>query len=283
MNPAQIRRVVMNLVTNASEALEGQEGLIRVSTVSERLDREARFSGGVSLPPGEYVVLTISDTGCGMTEQAQARAFDPFYTTKATGRGLGLSPVPGILRAHGGGIDIISAPRQGSTFRVFLPCAPGLPEEGRRTEDAGEHPTPKHQVVLFVEDEETLRSAVSKLLQKRGFVVIIAEDGHVAVDLFRDHAQDIDVVLLDLTLPGMSGQEVFRELRSIRPDVKIIFSSGYDPQGITPGSAFSEEVLSNFIRKPYRIEELVNRLHEALHASSMKGRTSPNPDRKGRT
>ncbi len=283
VNPAQIRRVVMNLVTNASEALEGQEGLIRVSTASEQIDQGARSSGGVGLSSGKYVVLTISDTGCGMTEDAQARAFDPFYTTKAVGRGLGLSPVPGILRAHRGGIDVVSAPRQGSTFRVFLPCGPGVPEEPRRTLDAGEQPAAKHQVVLFVEDEETLRLAVSKLLQKRGFAVITAEDGHAAVDLFRDHAQDIDVVLLDLTLPGMSGPEVFRVLRGMKPDVKIIFSSGYDPQGITPGSAFTEEVLSNFIRKPYRIDELVYTLREALDSSGRKEKTRPNPDRKGRT
>jgi PAS domain S-box-containing protein len=282
LNTAQIRRVVMNLVTNASEALEGQEGLIRISTASAHLDHGVGFCGGTSLSPGEYVVLTVSDTGCGMTEQAQARAFDPFYTTKATGRGLGLSAVPGILRAHGGGIDLISAPRQGSTFRVFLPCDLGVPEEGRLTTKAGERSTPKNHVVLLVEDEETLRLAVSKLLQTRGFVVVVAEDGHAAVDLFRDHAEDIDLVLLDLTLPGMSGQEVFRELRVLKPDVKIMFTSGYDPQGITPGSAFSEEVLSNFIRKPYRIDELVHTLHEALDSSSMEEKTSPKPDHKGR-
>jgi len=275
VNPAQIRRVVMNLVTNASEALEGQEGLIRISTASARLDHGVGFSGGVSLSPGEYVVLTVSDTGCGMTEQAQARAFDPFYTTKAVGRGLGLSAVPGILSAHGGGIDLISVPRQGSTFRVFLPCDLGTPEERGRTIKAGGHSTPKNHIVLFVEDEETLRLSVSKLLQKRGFGVIIAENGHAAVDLFRDHAEDIDIVLLDLTLPGMSGLEVFQELRGLKPDVKITFTSGYDPQGITPGSAFSEEVLSNFIRKPYRIDELVHVLHEALDSSSMEEKTSP--------
>jgi two-component system, cell cycle sensor histidine kinase and response regulator CckA len=280
VNPAQIRRVVMNLVTNASEALEGHEGFIRISTASARLDHGMTFSGGVSLPPGKYVVLAVSDTGCGMTEQSQARAFDPFYTTKATGRGLGLSPVPGILRTHGGGIDLISAPRQGSTFRVFLPYDRDVPEERRRTVEAGEHSTPKKHVVFLVEDEETLRLAVSKLLQKRGFGVIVAEDGHAAVDLFRSHAEDIDLVLLDLTLPGMSGQEVFRKLRALKPDVKVMFTSGYDPQELTPGSAFSEEVLSNFIRKPYRIDELVNTLHEALHSSSMKEKTSPKPDRK---
>ncbi len=282
LNTAQIRRVVMNLVTNASEALEGQEGLIRIGTASARLDRGAGFCGGTSLSPGEYVVLTVSDTGCGMTEQAQTRAFDPFYTTKATGRGLGLSAVPGILRAHGGGIELISAPRQGSTFRVFLPCDLAVPGGGRLAIKAGERFTPKNHVVLLVEDQETLRLAVSKLLQKRGFVVILAEDGHAAVDLFRDHAEDIDLVLLDLTLPGMSGQEVFRELRVVKPDVKIMFTSGYDPQGITPGSAFTEEVLSNFIRKPYRIDELVHTLHEALDSSSMEEKTSPKRDHKGR-
>ena len=237
-NPAQIRRIVMNLVMNASEALEGREGAIRISTAPMRFDYAARLSGGVTLPAGEYVVLTISDSGCGMNEEAQARAFDPFYTTKAMGRGLGLSPVQGILRAHGGGIDVVSAPGKGSTFRVFLPCRSGMVEQQLKTVETRESPLSTNRLVLFIEDEETLRLAGAQLLQKRGFVVLAAEDGHAAVDLFREHAEDIDVVLLDLTLPGMSGQEVYEELRALKPDTKIVFTSGYDPRGLASGSEF---------------------------------------------
>jgi len=185
VNPAQIRRVVTNLITNAYEALEGQEGLIRIATALASVHQGSGFSGGVSLSRGEYVILTISDTGCGMTEQAQANVFDPFYSTKALGRGLGLSAVQGILRAHGGAINLVSAPGKGSTFQVFLPYEAGVTEKPRQTAEAGkQQPASMNRVVLLVEDENTLRLAVSKSLQKNGFVVMDAEDGQAAVNLF---------------------------------------------------------------------------------------------------
>lgn len=276
VNPAQIRRVITNLVTNASEALEGQEGFIRITTALTRARQECDPFGGANLPRGEYVLLAISDTGYGMTEQAQANVFDPFYSTKALGRGLGLSAVQGILRAHGGGINLESAPRRGSTFQVFLPCDTGAAEKPQPAAEAGVQATSMNQVVLLVEDENTLRLAVSKSLRKHGFVVMDAGDGHAAVDLFRAHAKDIDLVVLDLTLPDMSGPELSREFQRVRPDVKVFFTSAYDPEVLAVDSAYSEEVLSNFIRKPYRIKELVCTLREALatpksHSATSKG------------
>jgi two-component system, cell cycle sensor histidine kinase and response regulator CckA len=266
VNPPQIRRVITNLVTNASEALEGREGLIRITSDLACVNQENGSPGGLNLPQGEYVSLTIADTGCGMAERAQANAFDPFYSTKAQGRGLGLSAVQGILRAHGGGINLVSAPGKGSTFQVLLPYDTDANEKPTPTAEAGEQPTSMGQVVLLVEDENTLRLAVSRSLRKHGFVVMDAEDGQAAVDRFRAHAKDIDLVLLDLTLPDLSGPEVFSEFRRVRPDVKVLFTSAYDPEVLSVGSAYSEEVLSNFIRKPYRIKELVGTLREALAA-----------------
>ncbi len=275
VNAAQIRRVVMNLITNASEALEGQEGFIRITSALAHVHQGSGPSGGVSLSDGEYVLLTISDTGCGIAEQAQANVFDPFYSTKALGRGLGLSAVQGILRAHGGGINLMSAPRKGSTFQVFLPCDASVSEKPLQTAEGGEQQsTSMDQVLLLVEDENTLRLAVSKSLQRNGFVVMDAEDGQAAVDLFRAHAKDIDLVLLDLTLPDMSGPEVSREIRRIRQDVKVFFTSAYDPEILGAGSAFSKEPLSNFIRKPYRIKELVCTLREALATPKSHSATS---------
>ncbi|MBV8865561.1 MAG: response regulator [Acidobacteriaceae bacterium] len=274
VNPAQIRRVITNLVTNASEALEGREGFIRVTSASTCVHQESGSFGGVSLPRGEYAVLTISDTGCGMTEQAQANVFDPFYSTKALGRGLGLSAVQGILRAHGGAINLVSAPGQGSTFQIFLPCGTRAAEELRPPTEAEEQPTPKQGTVLLVEDENTLRLAVSKSLQKHGFVVMNAEDGRAALDLFRAHAGSIDLVLLDLTLPDISGPEVAKRLCRIQPDVRIFFTSAYDLDQPGVEIASSEEVLSNFIRKPYRLNELVSTLREALASPRSHSATS---------
>ncbi|MGA8595966.1 MAG: response regulator [Bryobacteraceae bacterium] len=263
-NPTQLRRVLMNLVTNASEALGATKGFIRVGTTFVRARPGSHENGTASLPDGDYVLLEVSDTGCGMNEQALAKAFDPFFTTKAVGRGLGLSAVQGIIRSHGGAIRVISAPGQGSTFRVFIPCAHAV--EAKRKSVS---PPPaaeaiqKNRIVLLVEDEETLRLAVSMSLKKNGFSVLAAADGRAALDLFHERAQDIDTIVLDLTLPGMSGVEVFQEVRRIRPDTRIVLTSAYDRERVSDAFGFGEEVCA-FVRKPYRIGELISALRGAV-------------------
>jgi two-component system, cell cycle sensor histidine kinase and response regulator CckA len=162
-----------------------------------------------------------------MTEEIQARIFDPFFTTKFTGRGLGLAAVQGIIRGHGGTIKVASTCGQGSNFQIQLPCITQVTGDGRDTtvpasrDDAGG----TAGTVLVIEDEHELRLAVSKFLRKRGFPVIEAGDGRTGVALFRTREREIDVVLLDLTLPGISGREVLEELSQIRPDVKVILTT----------------------------------------------------------
>jgi CheY-like chemotaxis protein len=216
------------------------------------------------LPNRDYVVLEISDTGCGMSAQAQAKAFDPFYTTKSVGRGLGLAAVQGIVRSHGGGIHVISAPERGTTFRVFLPCERRLQDRKRSAPAPEETLLPEGHTLLLVEDEETLRLAVAMSLRKNGFSVLTAGDGRTALNLFREHCKDIDLILVDLTLPGISGAEVCREVRRISADVKIIFTSAYDRERMSAGFPTDEEAPYGFIRKPYRIAELVRTLHRTL-------------------
>ncbi len=262
-NASQMRRTVMNLITNASEALAEEGGVITVTTdrVSRDLGRTAE--SGTNLPDREYVRLEISDTGCGMSEEIQARIFDPFFTTKSTGRGLGLAAVQGIIRSHGGTIEVVSAPSRGTRIGVLLPCAGGrnLDEPAARPDFADKNPAARG-TVLFVEDEEPLRTPLSKMLRKQGFSILEAGDGLTAVELFRAHQSRIGVVLLDLTLPGLSGKEVLAEVRRIRPGIKVILTTAYS-QEMTAHALGGQHDWA-FIRKPYTISDLAKLLRDVL-------------------
>jgi len=256
-NASQIRQVVMNLVINASEAIGGKEGVIRVAT--------SRVTGRLAnLPTGNYVRLEVSDTGCGMTEEVKAKIFDPFFSTKFPGRGLGLAVVQGIVRSQGGAIHLISTPGQGTTFQVLLPCtskwASDTPNvlNSRGTEQSNT----RAGTILVVEDEELLRLAVSKALRKKGFSVIEASDGSAAMDLLRTHIDDLDVILLDVTLPGISSRQIFEEAQRIRPNLKVILSSAYGKE--TVDATFTGMRVGHFIRKPFQLGDLVSLLQDVL-------------------
>jgi len=251
-NAPQIRQVLMNLVINASEAIGEQAGAIHV--VTSRLTE--------SPGSGQYVRLEVSDTGCGMTEEAKAKIFDPFFTTKFVGRGLGLAVVQGIVRDHGGTIDVVSAPGQGATFEVLLPCSPRALRPSVSSSTGAEHANIQVGTILIVEDEELLRIAVSKALRKRGFSVIEASDGSAGMDLMQKYKEDIDVILLDVTLPGRSSREILDEVRRLRPDLKVILTSAYDKNTIDV--SFAGLPISHFIRKPFQLSDLASVLQDAL-------------------
>jgi PAS domain S-box-containing protein len=256
-NAAELRQVVLNLVTNASDALGDEEGVISITVSHTRTGPDYRAPNPSF---GDYVRLEISDSGCGMTEEIQSRIFDPFFTSKFAGRGLGLAAVRGVIRSHGGTINVVSAPGQGSRFEILLPCSrESAPERRSLAQPAADADAASSAPsVLVVEDEDTLRLAVSKMLRRSGFTVIEAADGETGVDLFKASKRQIDVALLDLTLPGMSSREVLSEIRKVQPGVKVIITSAYSQDWAQTTIGGQHPWL--YIRKPYQLSQLTGLL-----------------------
>ncbi|MCP4640838.1 MAG: PAS domain S-box protein [bacterium] len=255
----QIRQVVMNLITNASEACGDRSGVVAIRTGAAECDRaylsEAYLDEG--LPEGVYVFIEVSDTGCGMDAEARARIFDPFYTTKFAGRGLGLAAVLGIVRGHGGAVKVFSTPGKGTTVRVLFPATAG----GGDTDGAEEPDSDGWQgsgLVLLVDDEETVRALGRRMFERLGFTVITAVDGQHGVDLFSEHAGDLALLVVDMTMPRLSGPEALAEMRRMGNDVPVLLSSGYNEEEAVP--LFNADGRMAFIQKPYRSAELVEKL-----------------------
>lgn len=249
----QMRQVIMNMVINASEAIGDQSGVISINTRRMECDREYLDSAWVdaALREGTYLYLEVSDTGCGMAPEIVSKIFDPFFTTKFTGRGLGMSAVLGIVRGHEGAIRVYSEPGRGTTFKLLLPAASEAVPISSPEESPDESQCCGN--VLLVDDEETVQATASKMLEALGYAVTVAANGLEALELFKARP-DIDLVLMDLTMPHMDGAECFRELRKIRPDIRIIMSSGYNEQEVT--QMFVGKGLAGFIQKPYRLSAL---------------------------
>jgi len=262
-NASEMRRIVMNLITNASESLAEDGGTITVTTARERRNPGPVATGETDPADYGYVRLDVCDTGCGMTEEIQARMFDPFFTTKFAGRGLGLAAVQGIVRSHGGEIKVASAPGQGTRIEVLFPCVGERAVSGREPValNFGDEEGTACGTLLLVEDEETLRIPTAKMLRMKGFSILEAGDGITAVALFRANQAAISVVLLDLTLPGMGGKDVLLEVRRIRPDVKVILTTAYSEEIAVDAVGGHDWA---FIRKPYRIADIARLLREVV-------------------
>ncbi|MDD2310534.1 MAG: transporter substrate-binding domain-containing protein [Desulfuromonadaceae bacterium] len=249
----QMRQIIMNLVINASEAIGDKSGVIAITTGCMDCDRSYLKDVWLdeNLTDGLYVYLEVADSGCGMDRDTLAKLFDPFFTTKFTGRGLGMAAVLGIVRGHRGAIKVYSEPKRGTTFKILLPAS-SRPAEIFNGEGEKEH-REGSGIVLLVDDEETIRGIGSEMLKELGFTVVTACDGREALELFRS-TPDIAFVILDLTMPHMDGEQCFRELRQLDPNVKVIMSSGYNEQEVT--QKFVGKRLAGFIQKPYRLSTL---------------------------
>jgi PAS domain S-box-containing protein len=249
-NAAQLRQIVMNLITNASDAIGDQDGVIRVITRT--------------LPDGEFVELEVSDTGRGMSQQTQAKVFDPFFTTKSLGRGLGMAVVQGIVRSLGGAIHLATEPDKGTTFQVLLPSAKIKAAAPGRAISGSERTTiqSQHYAVLVVEDEEQLRQGIVKMLRNTGFEVFEAAEGSSAIELLRGDAGKIDVVLLDMTMPGASSHQILTEAVNANPGIKVILTSAYSQEMIE--SSMSALQIHSFIRKPFQFADLLKTIQSSL-------------------
>ena len=262
-DPTQIRQIVMNLAINASEAIGDTTGVISIATGSRYCDPDYLNQSWLSeeLSEGHYVFLEVTDTGCGMSKETVARIFEPFFTTKFTGRGLGMAAILGIVRGHKGAIKVYTEPDKGSSFKILLP-ATELPVETSSVRSIDGHWRGKG-TVLLVDDEETVRDVACEMLKVLGFDVISAIDGREALELYRLKGDQIDLVLMDLNMPNLNGEEAFHELRRIDPQVQVILSSGFSEQEVT--RKFLGKGLAGFVQKPYTLSSLKNVVSVVLH------------------
>jgi PAS domain S-box-containing protein len=258
----QLRQAIMNLVVNASEAIGERSGIVSVTVGLAHCDADyLRGCVGADHPQeGDYVYLEVADTGQGIDGPALIRIFDPFFSTKFTGRGLGLAAVLGIVRGHGGAIKVYSESGRGTTFKLLFPAGQGTACVEAKPEVPAGHKTKGK--ILLADDEETIRNLVRRVLQMAGLEVVVAADGREAIEKFTAGKDSIDLVILDLTMPHLDGESCFRELRRIKPGVKVILSSGYSEQEIV--SRFAGKGLAGFVQKPYTSEELLAKIREVL-------------------
>jgi PAS domain S-box-containing protein len=259
----QIHQVLLNLFVNARDAMPSS-GTLSIST--RTIDGKAVSSRFSRATARQYVQIEVTDTGIGMDEATRQRIFEPFFTTKAPGRGtgLGLSVVFGIVEHHNGFIDVRSIPGKGTSFTVYLPIAERAPEIGQRVRKSIEEIPGGTETILVIEDEEMLRSLAKGILVSKGYKVLIAEDGMQGVEMYQSHQKEIAVVLSDVGLPLLSGPDVFRKIREINPEAKVILASGFfDPE--TKSEMFKAG-LKNFIQKPYMHDEVLQKIREVIDA-----------------
>jgi len=259
----QIRQVVMNLITNASEAIGEQSGVIRVRTGVMPCDEACLQETWLDqdLPEGLYSYIEVSDTGCGIDPESLERVFEPFFTTKFTGRGLGLAAVLGIVRNHRGALKVVSKPGKGTTFTVLLPATGAVGASPDR-EPNGDEGWRGRGTALFVDDEETVRTVGRSMLRRMGFEVVTARDGLEAIERFRADPERFAVVVLDLTMPQMSGDQCLSALRRLRPDAKILVSSGYSESDLE--RRFAAKRVDGYLQKPYQFSVLRDRIKRVL-------------------
>jgi len=254
----QIEQVLMNLFVNAADAMpEGGDLSLKTVNITHE-----EIKGKLYDPkPGDYILLTVADTGIGMDHKTLDHIFEPFFTTKELGRGtgLGLASVYGIIKGHGGYIDVESEKGYGTTFKIYLPASVKKVQEGIKTAGLIMKGT---GTVLLVDDEEEVLNVGDGFLKAMGYQVITAHDGKEATEVYRKHQESIDLVVLDIVMPVMGGSEVFDRLKKINPDIKVLLSSGYSIDG--EATKILERGASGFIQKPFNIKQLSQSIHEIL-------------------
>jgi len=255
----QVEQVLMNLLVNAADAMRGG-GTVTIYTANTTHEH---MKGKLYNPkPGKYVLLSVSDTGIGMDEKTKERIFEPFFTTKEMGRGtgLGLASTYGIIKGHGGFIDVESQPGQGATFSLYLPASSkkiSKPHRGQEGIVQGQG------TVLLIDDEDMVLEIGRALLETMGYQVVTAKDGEEAIKIYENQGSGIDLVLLDVVMPGLGGGEVFDRLKSMNPDMKCLLLSGYSIDG--EATEIIQRGCDGFIQKPFKLRDLSKSIREILH------------------
>jgi two-component system, cell cycle sensor histidine kinase and response regulator CckA len=272
----QVEQILMNLAVNARDAMP-QGGTLTIETANVELD-EAYARQHVAVLPGPYVMLALSDTGCGMDEETQSRIFEPFFTTKEQGKGtgLGLSTVYGIVKQGGGYIFVYSEVGQGTTFKIFLPrveadVTPAEPEVARTTALSGT------ENILLVEDEPEVRHLVREILGKSGYVVLEADDSDTAVQFCGEYPGKIHLMVTDVVMPGMGGRELAERVKPSRPDMTVLFVSGYTDDAVIRHGIHGTGVA--FLQKPFTSDALLRKVRDVLDANHGRGRHGDDSDR----
>ncbi|HEY6091803.1 MAG TPA: response regulator [Gemmatimonadales bacterium] len=262
-DPNQVEQVIMNLAINARDAMP-DGGTLTIETKNATLD-QTYAAQHVAVIPGDYVMLAVTDTGCGMDEATKARMFEPFFTTKPVGRGtgLGLSTVYGIVKQSGGNIWIYSEPDKGTTFKIYLPAVEALPEDLEKTSP----PRAAHGgggTVLVVEDDDQLRRLTHRALASRGYEVLEADRGSTAIDLARRHKGPLDLLLTDIVMPDMNGRKLADTIRATRPGLRVLYMSGY-PDGAIASQGILESGVA-YLAKPFTTDGIIAKVREVLDA-----------------
>jgi two-component system, cell cycle sensor histidine kinase and response regulator CckA len=267
-DPGQLEQVLMNLVVNARDAMP-DGGLLTISTENVTLEGDPT-GGSVPVPPGPYVLLRVSDTGCGIDKQIMPRIFEPFFTTKPRGRGtgLGLSTVYGVVKQSGGYIFVESQRGRGTTFSVYLPRVAEALEE--REPSVGPLATLRgNETLLLVEDEDLLRGLVRRVLERHGYAVLEASDGGEALALCERHPGVIHLVVSDVVMPGMGGRELAEQLSALRPGLQVLYVSGYTDDDIVRHGLLDPRMA--YLQKPFTPDALARKIREVLdHGSGIK-------------
>lgn len=265
-DPGQLQQILLNLVINASEAIGDQEGTISVDTrVVNLLSQDfksIRMWGGERLAAGEYIQCTVTDDGCGMDAATMKRIFDPFYTTKKSGTGLGLAATKGALKAHGGDLQLYSTVGKGTRFVIWLPLSTETTPDRVERDDSAENITPESTTILVIDDEKNVRDTLKEMLQIAGYRVLTAENGHDGLNLYKAQKHDIDLIMLDMQMPEMNGETTYYRLQAIDPAVRVLICSGYSDL-----SAVSRLTVDNqlaFIAKPFEFNNLKLSVQNAL-------------------
>ena len=256
----QLEQVLLNLYVNAADAMFGGGDLVIQTTNVNHIDMKGKL---YNPKPGGYVKLTVTDTGVGIDKKTQERIFDPFFTTKEMGRGtgLGLASVYGIIKSHGGYIDVESKPAQGTTFFIFLPASGKAIHE--KVESSNQI-IKGSGTILIADDEEMVLNASTQMLKKLGYTVIEASSGRKAVENYKEYKDQVDLVILDMVMPEISGSEAYDKMKEINPEVKVLLSSGYSIAG--QASEILNRGCNGFIQKPFSMKKLSEKINKIIEA-----------------